>query len=266
MTKVFDCCMAFNELDMLELRFHTLNDVVDHFVVVEAGMTHSGQPKPQTVGDALATDPRFAAFADKIIYGFTETLDGDNAWEREHNHRAQIGAALSYFAQPEDWVIVGDADEIANPDAVQILRDSQIPFNTAKFEQQFFYYDFNHCVQQGWAIGGCKWGVEHDANKIRTCEFEAPRTFLNGGWHFSYFGDADAIMRKVRAFMHWDWVDAFHLTQERVQAALDAGTDLWGRDLKIQRVPLSDTLPRYVLDNREQYAALGWLEAEKVKA
>jgi hypothetical protein len=66
--------------------------------------------------------------------------------------------------------------------------------------------------------------------------------------------------------MHWDWVDAFHLTQDKVQAALDAGTDLWGRDLTIQRVPLSDSLPRYVLDNREKYAALGWLEREAVNA
>ncbi len=266
MTKVFDCCMVFNELDMLELRMNILALVVDYFVVVEAGMTHSGQPKPQTVGNALVSDRRFAPFADQIIYSYRPDLPGANAWERERANRAMISDVLRFNAAPEDWVIVGDADEIANPDAVKVLKERRVD-RPVKFELDFYYYDFNHHVKAGWAVGACHWGQEQDANRIRTCQFDAPsgiNTCLEGGWHFSYFGDAQAIMRKVQAFMHHDWVDAFHLTPERVQAALDAGTDLWGRDLTIERVPLSDSLPRYVLGNRAKYAALGWLEAEMV--
>jgi len=36
----------FNELDILEIRLHELNDVVDYFVLVEATKTHSGLDKP----------------------------------------------------------------------------------------------------------------------------------------------------------------------------------------------------------------------------
>ena len=36
----------FNELDLLELRLHELNKVVDYFVLVEATLTHSGWNKP----------------------------------------------------------------------------------------------------------------------------------------------------------------------------------------------------------------------------
>lgn len=272
MSKVFDCCMAFNEIEMLLLRFNILAPVVDHFVVVEAGMTHSGQPKPQIIGEALTNDPRFAPFADKIIYSYAPTLEGGNSWERERNHRGLISSALTYFAEQDDWVIVGDADEIANPDVVKVLRDHP-ELLVVKLELDFYYYDFQHRVQQGWAIGACKWGVEQNANNIRTCTFNSSRTpfpqdhspsHTRGGWHFSYFGDAQAIMRKVQAFMHHDWVDHYHLTPEKVQRALDAGSDLWGRDLKIERVPVSDTLPRYVLEHRADYEALGWLEREAV--
>lgn len=259
MSKTYDCCMVFDEIDMLELRLNILAPVVDYFVIVEAGMTHSGQPKRPVIGDALQTR-RFAPFADKIIYSFTETLPGANAWERERGQRGLISGVLRYFAQPDDWVIVSDADEIASPEAVVML--SQVD-HAAKLELDFYYYDFQHRVREGWAIGACRWDVEQDANKIRTCNFGfTPQTIRPAGWHFSYFGDAAAILRKANAFMHYDWVDAYGLTEAKVQAALDAGADLWGRTLQIERVPVSDTLPRYVLEHRARYEALGWLERQ----
>lgn len=273
MSKVYDCCIVYEEIDMLELRFSILKDVVSNFIVVEAGETHSGLPKGHPVGDALQT-ARFAPFAEKIIYQFAPTLAGANAWERERDQRGLIGGVLQYFAQPDDWVIVGDTDEIAHPNAVSAMRDTFTWDNTTaiKLELDFYYYDVLHRVRQGWAIGACKWKVQQDANKIRTCDFgdanssAQPLTFDRAGWHFSYFGDAAAIMRKAKAFMHHDWVESYGLTEDKVQAALDAGTDLWGRALQIDRVPLNDSLPKYVLEHRAKYAALGWLEREAEKA
>lgn len=261
--KVFDCCMFFNELDMLDLRFNVLNDVVDYFVVVEAGMTHSGQSKPYTFWEAYEAG-RFDAFKDKLIYARLPELQGTNAWERERFHRAHISNVLRFNAAPEDWVIVGDADEIAHPEAVRQFR-IDATLQAVKLELDFYYYDFHHRVQQGWAIGACQWWVEQDANKIRTCDFNIqPLTVDNAGWHFSYFGDAAAIMQKAQAFMHFDWIEHYGLTQDKVQAALDAGKDLWGRNLQIERVPLNAMLPQYVRENVDKYAALGWLKPETV--
>ena len=36
----------FNELDILELRLNILNPYVDYFVISEASVTHTGNPKP----------------------------------------------------------------------------------------------------------------------------------------------------------------------------------------------------------------------------
>jgi beta-1,4-mannosyl-glycoprotein beta-1,4-N-acetylglucosaminyltransferase len=264
---VFDCCMFFNELDMLDLRFNVLNDVVDYFVVVESGMTHSGQPKPYTFWDAYEAG-RYDAFKDKLIYARLPELQGANAWERERFHRAHIGNVLRFNAAPEDIVIVGDADEIVDPYCVHGFREvaARNPnWGAAKLELDFYYYDFNHRVRQGWAIGACQWWVEQDANRIRACEFSMPPLVVDqGGWHFSYFGDAAAIMQKAQAFMHFDWIEHYGLTQDKVQAALDAGKDLWGRNLQIERVPLNAMLPQYVRENVDKYAALGWLKPETV--
>ena len=42
---IYDCFNFFNELDLLEIRFYTLYEVVDKFVIVESNKTHSGIPK-----------------------------------------------------------------------------------------------------------------------------------------------------------------------------------------------------------------------------
>ena len=43
---VYDCFQFFNELDILKLRLHIMDPVVDRFVISEATETFSGNPKP----------------------------------------------------------------------------------------------------------------------------------------------------------------------------------------------------------------------------
>ena len=42
---VIDCIPFFNELDILKLRLNILNPIVDKFVIEEATVTFSGEPK-----------------------------------------------------------------------------------------------------------------------------------------------------------------------------------------------------------------------------
>lgn len=43
--KIYDCFLFFNELDLLDIRLHILNSIVDYFILVEAKKTHSGKNK-----------------------------------------------------------------------------------------------------------------------------------------------------------------------------------------------------------------------------
>jgi beta-1,4-mannosyl-glycoprotein beta-1,4-N-acetylglucosaminyltransferase len=255
--------MFFNELDMLETRFHILEDVVDHFVVCEAPETHSGQPKPFYLWENWS---RFARWHKKIIYVRTGNLTAhsDNSWLRERYHRSQIAQGLT-GARDEDWVIVADVDEIPAPQSVLELDIHLDETDFAvKFELAFYYYNLNHRVNQGWAICARRNRIGLDPNDIRTgADIEDPTCFVTyrSGWHFSYFGGAQQVVNKVDAFMHHADPGIADLPRDPVLIAdkMAAGVDLYGRDMQIERVPLSDTLPRYILDNLDHYRQLGWV-------
>lgn len=251
--------MFYAETDMLDLRLNILNDVVDYFVICEAAETHSGQPKPYNF---LAALDRFECFLPKLIYIQVPDLTGPgrNSWERERYHRARIADGLTE-ARPQDWIIVSDVDEIAHPAVVATLPVVPRECQVVKLELDFYYYSFNHRVRQGWAIGASRWGAEKDPNKIRTCASGKPIELRDAGWHLSYFTTPEGVIDKVNAFMHHADPGVGDLPRDAayIGAKMQAGVDLYGRDLTIDRVPLSPTLPRYVLDNIEHYRALGWV-------
>jgi beta-1,4-mannosyl-glycoprotein beta-1,4-N-acetylglucosaminyltransferase len=255
--------MFFNELDMLETRMHILGDVVDHFVVCEAAETHSGIPKPYHF---MANRERFERWADKIIYVQVDDLThrSGNAdrtsWERERFHRFCISDGLKRAAY-DDYIICGDCDEIANPEAVTQVARTVSQYDGAILEMAMYYYDLNHRVELGWGIGMMHHRLYYDPNNIRTGAGAAFPHIDNGGWHFSYFGGAQAIVEKVDAFMHHADVAA-HLPRNSAYIAdkVAAGKDLYNRaEPKIVPVPLSDALPRYILDNLDKYRVLGWV-------
>jgi beta-1,4-mannosyl-glycoprotein beta-1,4-N-acetylglucosaminyltransferase len=265
MAEIYDCCMVHAEMDMLQTRMAILAPVVNYFVVVEAAETHSGKPKPYNVLEHIEM---FREWEHMMIYVQVPDLthrDGvadRNSWERERYHRFCISEGLK-DAAPDDYIICGDCDEIANPETVkEVLR---LKPDEAILEQDMYYYDLNHRVRQGWAIGMMRWRVSHDPNVIRTgagIPHPLPH-FDNGGWHFSYFGGARAVVEKVDAFMHHADPIIRDLPRDPVYVAdkIAAGVDLYGRDgFTIERVPLSDTLPRYILDNLEKYRAMGWIK------
>ena len=61
---VYDCFQFFNELDILKLRLHVMDPVVDRFVISEATETFSGKAKPLYYEE---NKEMFAEFADKIM-------------------------------------------------------------------------------------------------------------------------------------------------------------------------------------------------------
>ena len=69
---IYDCFTFFNELELLELRWHELAGVVDRFVIVEATKTHSGRLKYPHYRDDQA---RFNPFHGQIIYIIVDDIE-----------------------------------------------------------------------------------------------------------------------------------------------------------------------------------------------
>ena len=119
---IYDCFSFFNELDILEIRLNTLNEVVDKFVLVEAPWTFTGNPKPLYFEE---NKERFKLFLDKIIHIVADqppvsptVTERENAWIRESHQRNSINAGLNN-AKNNDLIIISDLDEIPNPQIIK---------------------------------------------------------------------------------------------------------------------------------------------------
>ncbi len=138
---LYDCFTFYNELDLLEVRLHELYEIVDHFVIVEANLTFSGNPKPFYFAE---NRDAFGRYADKIIYVGMEFPEGDlrhrlttrpedSTWAREHFQRDQISRGLTE-ASSDDLIIVGDVDEIISATKLREAIASRRPHDLTIFE------------------------------------------------------------------------------------------------------------------------------------
>lgn len=267
--RIFDTFMFFNELDLLEIRLHVLNDVVDRFVLVESTRDHAGRDKPLHFGDHR---DRFAPFLDKIEHVVVDDMprgDGREAgWKRENHQRRCIERGL-HDAEEHDVVMVSDLDEIPRPGAVQqaLERDGLV-----FFEQSF------HCYFLNCRVPGAKWrgtgltrfGRFKDAQRVRDLRDTAitwryrhlpPRlsTVEDGGWHFTFLGGVDAIIHKIESFAHSEFNRPELKSRERILARIEEGKDLFLSEeeaVRFEFVELDDSFPSYLRDHADRYPEL----------
>lgn len=273
---VFDCIPFFNELDILKLRMQILAPFVDCFVIEEASVTFSGEPKEMVFAK---NRDLFAEFADKIRYVAVEDslMEGVTTHERDKYQKNQLIRALS-DAQPEDIIIFSDVDEIPDPDTLaRILKDFD-PEKIYHFAQRMFYCFLNMEETSGnlLSITGEFPGVAHRQwLGTKVCSFaNLPKdgiVFLRevsptdprsvrvpaGGWHFGYMGgdgERDVAKRigvKVQAAAHQEYNRKRYLN-EAVDRLL-CGEDIFDRNAKFVRVEIDESFPAYLREHREEY-------------
>jgi beta-1,4-mannosyl-glycoprotein beta-1,4-N-acetylglucosaminyltransferase len=248
--RTFDCILFFNEIDLLDLRLHEYNDVVDYFCIVEASTTFSGNPKPFYF---LENQQRYKNFIPKIIHIKVDNMPvTDNRWDRETFQRNAIVNVLPY-THPEDLVIISDADELWNKTTL-----SQIDTTPYAFSQRVFCYYLNYQISNDW-----RGSVAVRADQLH---YLAPQflrdirnyipSVINGGWHFGYLGGAEKIKLKIESFSHaeFDTIDVKSKIPEKLNRLEDV---LLRREGKMgQIVPIDESFPHYLLRNIEKFKYL----------
>ena len=111
---IYDCFTFFNEFDLLELRLHELNDVVDFFVLSEATKTFTGLDKPLYFEE---NKTQFAEFLPKIKHVIVEPPETNDPWIRERFQRDEMFKTLD--CQSNDVIMLSDVDEIISAEAVK---------------------------------------------------------------------------------------------------------------------------------------------------
>ena len=258
---IYDVIPFLNETELLEIRLHELQDVVDQFVIVEAPLTYKGDVKPLYYYDQRS---KFSQWSDKIKHvivkdmptapsGPTETDGNDPAWLREIHQRKAGLAAIN--PKDDDTVVLLDCDEIPR---AAVVRD----FNPRRDEAiailmpQFVYYlnikitlgdDINANIMSGRVAKTCRTLRGWDGTWTR-------REIKDGGWHFTKMGGIKKAASSVQASAHWNGSAVPSLIEDILN---DRHIEREGP--RLTKVPIDGTFPKYVVDNIPLMNVMGLL-------
>ena len=268
--KIIDCITYCGEDLLLKIRFETLYNQIDKFIIIEANKYFDGNPKPK-----FFDHKKFYKYSNKIEYYYIENLpkyNGNNL-EYEIFIKNQIARGLNNL-DDEDIVLISDADEIPN-----LKNDKFKKYDSAVFLQKMYYYKFNINVYEGLKF----------KNKIactKSCKFKFFKSFQqvrqfrvknipwwrfdqkikryvekDGGWHFSFLMNSEDIKSKLSRFEH----EIKHLKKEdgyilsdlmdikRIENNIINLKDPYDRDhVKLKKVKIDESFPKYILENKNE--------------
>lgn len=217
--KIIDCFLFYNETELLTYRLNILNNVVDYFVIVEATHTFAGMPKNCIFEQLKQTEP-FLKFRDKIIHVIVDDFpyiypniqyaiyeEGGQQWQNEHHQRNCIARGLERLPLKNvDVITVTDVDEIPDPALLTNIKNKRILVTLNVLEMDFYYYNLNSKVRQQWHLAKIVsfWTYKEVGLAFQYYRhIRCPGQMLQrGGWHLSYFGDANYIKNKIENFSH----------------------------------------------------------------
>ena len=261
-----DAFLYFDEKELVELRIKYLNDLVDHFIVVEADVTHQGKKKEWNFEPLLKSNLK--NFSQKIHYHklkidmneadsergwIYEKVKGGRSWKIENMQRNYIKEACKDFAA-KDIIIISDLDEIPSREKIKFIKSCDFQFIApVAFEHFLFHLDCNHLNLEKW-LGSIAVTKEiFDKSKpqeLRNNRYKISQ-FVRSGWSFSSFGGLNRVRKKFEAFAHEEYNKEEFKNDEHLIKCMENGEDLFKRKTKKQKVK-RDFFPKDLLKIMEE--------------
>ena len=249
-SKIVDCFIFYNELDLLKYRLHIMNPYVDFFVLVESTHTFSGKEKPLVYNE---NKELFAEFNDKIIHIIVHDLpykypqinyNNRDQWRNETFQRDCIVHGLKQIQfEDEDIIMITDVDEIPNPAIVECVKVGALTIEINTLDMDFYYYNLNYKQSEKWNIFSKILSYKKyrelsiSCDQIRNYRCDC---LLNAGWHLSYFGDSTYIQKKIHAFSHQEYNSDKYTNKDTLEKHINNFTDLFNRNMNATIVPISE--------------------------
>lgn len=256
-SKVYDCFLFFNEFELLKMRLTEMDPYVDHFVVVEAKETFRGDLKPLYFQE---NQDLFQKWRDKIIHVVVEEhMEARKPMERERFQRNHIMQGLKE-CRDQDIILISDVDEIVDRKQLPILIEtlSKRKAKTVLCEQKMYTYFLNH-YQSIWpgtvatTFKRLKSQYESKPTRVRHRRSkDHPFVLKQSGWHFSYMGGIEQILKKVAAFSHPE-CDTPEARQSFAQTC----------NVNLPHEPIDASFPIYVQENQASFEKNGWILNDK---
>lgn len=234
---IIDAFMYFNEQDVAEIRLNELKHVVDETVIIRSDTTFSGRYN----SNKFVIPEEFKGKV-KVIQ--TDFWNASTAWERERITRDSLIDYLRYSYDPDDSIIFTDVDEIPHWKAAYMASRTASPVS---LNLDHYNYNFRY-LKPHWECG-----VIAPLKDIRSADIRDFRgnSIVVGGWHLSYFGDAQHIQEKLRAYSHTEFDTPAYTDLDRIENRIQNNIDIIDRPSV--RIEQRFSLPQYVLDNKERF-------------
>lgn len=247
--KIIDCFIFYNELDLLKFRLDYLYNYVDYFILVEARYTHAGNPKELFYYNNKSD---FDKYNNKIIHiiidEFPKVEKSNDYWKNEHwtrenFQRNEIDKGLYIIdnlnkLNPNDIIIISDLDEI--PDRERLKEFKNIPlYNNVRYVllQDAYYYNINcklNCIWDYAKIINYYTYIntyDRKPQEIRLGNrFHKDIKVEKGGWHFSYFGNLNFIINKIKNFAHQEYNNDSFIDADKFKYHIDNNISIYNKD------------------------------------
>jgi beta-1,4-mannosyl-glycoprotein beta-1,4-N-acetylglucosaminyltransferase len=280
--KVFDTFPLGYETDVLLIRLLTLADVVDEFCIVEADTTYAGRPR-EYLWLELEKRPEFQPFKDRVRW-WGAKITASEPWARETELRGRMLKVVDEAgATADDVVIVSDADEIPNPNAVRFVAHPESEDRI--WRAPGYYHQLRLDLR---AAGSLQPGIDPKNDKLPfgyLWEHRQPligprRLFKHAqkdrellqaavpnvapelyGWHLTCQGTPADIVDKLQSYSH---TELARTREHDIERLIRTRTTL-AHGVPLEGVPLKD-LPPAVVADLGRWAHLMTPEAFQVQA
>ncbi len=282
---IYDCFAFFNELELLEIRLNELDEVVDKFVLVEATRTFQKQPKPLYFQE---NKHLFKAFEHKITHivvdkypSFWKKFRVPTPWDYDDHQKEHILLGLKN-CKDDDVIIVSDLDEIPRAEKVKEYAYTE---GIKVFRQYFACYFLNNICKKindyegkakaqinengfGWWQGSVMLSFKELRTITKTIEktrlqrdLSEPQVKIirEGGWHFSYMGGIERIIKKLESLAHPEFNIGSYKDVQKIKSLIASGKSLFNENEVFQKTDIFNTnilFPKYVKENINKFQNL----------
>jgi beta-1,4-mannosyl-glycoprotein beta-1,4-N-acetylglucosaminyltransferase len=247
--KIIDAFIFYNEEKMLNFRLNYYKDTVDYFVIVESTKTFSGVSKPLYFNNIKDKYSHFNNIIHYIVDDMPDNITIDFkssnpipqsiAWQREYHQRECIKKALKLIPDinDEDWILIADADEVANKDKLLTVKNSTEWYSspdkigyTLEFDN--YYYNLTSKLDQKCYATKLLRYSEVKNNEIQRMRFSSNiyPLLIEFGWHFSYFFTPEMIKNKIQAFSHQEYNDEKYINKTHIEDCIKSGKSIFYLD------------------------------------
>lgn len=267
--RVYDVFPFGMDLELLEIRLHTMDDLVDVFVIAEAPFGYGCMKKPMYL--ARNWD-RFKRFHHKMVRleideaGFAELYPEGRRrptdWAGDFFHRDQMWRRVRRLGiEPDAVILAGDADEMLSRDAVYMLKHYDCPLPMT-FELPTLRYTFRWLDQETWGniVAVSPESFPHLDHEPTFWHVPSRRFRVRGAAHYTSFFEPAVMNAKLAMTTDWDPGVEVQLRNEHGETARMMREGRWLNSWALtpydcENDPLG-FIPSHARANRERYSRL----------